>query len=83
MTNKNDYMMDTETTIINDDVNYVQCDSWGMNFNYPWTVSYYNVKSAREQVQDEILNKMSEAVEADDLKKVKELIKLAKQIKEL
>ena len=47
----------------------------------PW---YYTpIKSAREQVQDEILTKMAEAIERDDLKKAKELVKLAKALKEL
>ena len=47
----------------------------------PWYV--YPTKSAREQVQDEILTKMAEAIEGDDLKKAKELVKLAKALKEL
>jgi len=40
-------------------------------------------KSAREKVQEEILNKMAEAVENDDLKKARELAKLAKALKEM
>ncbi len=47
----------------------------------PWYV--YPTKSAREQVQDEILTKMAEAIEGDDLKKARELVKLAKALKEL
>ena len=43
----------------------------------------YPTKSAREQVQDEILTKMAAAIESDDLKKAKELVKLAKALKEL
>ena len=45
-----------------------------------WTVSY---PSAREQVQEEILTKVAEAIESDDLKKAKELLELAKALKEL
>ena len=48
-----------------------------------WTWPHYCTKSAREQVQDEILAKMADAIERNDLKKAKELAKLAKAIKEL
>jgi hypothetical protein len=49
---------------------------------YPWPYTY-PTKSAREQVQDEILMKIAVAIESDDLEKAKELVKLAKAIKEL
>ena len=49
---------------------------------YPWTYTY-PTKSAREQVQDEILMKMAQAIEGDDLEKARELVKLAKALKEL
>ena len=48
-----------------------------------WTISYPYGPSAREQVQDEILTKVAEAIESDDLKKAKELLALAKTLKEL
>lgn len=57
--------------------------NYTMTTTYPWHVCYYGQKSAREQVQDEILTKMADAIENDDLKKAKELIKLAKALKEL
>lgn len=41
------------------------------------------VKSAREQVIDEILTKMAEAVSKDDFKQAKKFAQLAKAIKEL
>jgi len=41
------------------------------------------VKSAREQVIDEILTKMAEAVSKDDFKQAKKLAQLAKAVKEL
>lgn len=44
---------------------------------------HYSGKSAREKVQDEILGKIADALEANDLKKARELAKLAKAIKEL
>lgn len=44
---------------------------------------YYPAKSAREQVQDEILTKVAAAIQADDLKKAKQLLELAKALKEL
>ena len=47
----------------------------------PWYV--YPTKSPREQVQDEILTKMAAAIEKEDLKKARELVKLAKALKEL
>ncbi len=47
-----------------------------INNNICWT--YSCSKSAREQVQEEILTKMAEAIEGDDLKKARELVKLAK-----
>lgn len=40
-------------------------------------------KSAREQVQEAILLKISEALANDNIAKVKELLQLAQQIKEL
>jgi len=50
----------------------------------PWTYGCWHVtKSAREQVQEEILTKMAEAIEGDDLKKARKLVKLAKALKEL
>lgn len=49
---------------------------------YPWTYTY-PTKSAREQVQDEILTKIAQAIEGDDLEKARELVKLAKALKEL
>jgi hypothetical protein len=55
-------------------MNYVQ--------TYPWTWTC-PVKSAREQVQDEILIKMATAIEANDLKQAKKLVELAKALKEL
>lgn len=52
--------------------------------SYPWTWNYtYPTKTAREQVQEEILTKMSEAIKSEDLKRAKELVALAKAIKEL
>lgn len=54
-------------------VNYMQTT--------PWYV--YPTKSAREQVQDEILTKMATAIEANDLKQAKKLVELAKALKEL
>lgn len=53
--------------------------------NWPWCGCYHYVptKSAREQVQDEILTKMAEAVERNDLKEAKKLVELAKALKEL
>lgn len=59
-------------------VNYVQNDHGTI-----WTYGYNCYKSAREQVQDEILTKVAQAVEEDDLKKAKQLLALAKQLKEL
>lgn len=52
---------------------------------WPNTWTYYSVpcKSAREQVQDEILMKVAEAVKNEDLKRANELLKLAKALKEL
>jgi hypothetical protein len=49
----------------------------------PWTYVPYPTKSAREQVQDEILIKLAEAIEGNDLKKARQLIELAKTLKEL
>ncbi len=43
----------------------------------------YPTKSAREQVIDEILTKMAEAVSKDDFKTAKTLAQLAKAVKEL
>lgn len=40
-------------------------------------------KSAREQVQDEILAKIAQAIATNNLKKAKELLELAKKLKEL
>lgn len=51
------------------------------NTNWPWYCCH--MKSAREQVQDEILVKMTEAIQANDFKRAEELVKLAKAIKEL
>ncbi len=69
-------------------MNYVESDgSVGDSNTFPWTVTTAcctcAVKSAREQVQDQILLKMVEAIDANDLKKAKELAKLAKALKEL
>ena len=50
---------------------------------YPYCSCWHVTKSAREQVQDEILTKMAEAIEADDMKKAKKLVELAKALKEL
>ncbi len=63
------------------EVNYIQHDNNNFTIQ-PW-VQYTMGKTAREQVQDEILIKMAQAIEIDDLKKAKELAKLAKAIKEL
>lgn len=41
------------------------------------------IKSAREQVIEEIMTKMADAVSKDDLKTAKQLAQLAKQVKEL
>jgi hypothetical protein len=57
-------------------VDYIQ------QVNWPWYTFWPN-KSAREQVQDEILSKIALAVESDDFEKAKELLALAKQLKEL
>jgi len=62
-----------ENCIIQPTIGYVELTPW---YSYP-------TKSAREQVQDEILAKMAAAIEIDDLKKAKELVKLAKALKEL
>ena len=53
-------------------VNYMQTD---------W--NFAQLKSAREQVQDEILTKVAAAIKGDDINKAKELLALAKQLKEL
>lgn len=48
--------------------------------------SHYHLtptKSAREQVIEEIMAKMADAVSKDDLKTAKQLAQLAKQVKEL
>ena len=47
------------------------------------TNAYWSNKTPREQVCDEIMLKMAEAIESDDLKQAKKLAKLAKAIKEL
>ena len=62
-----------ENCIIQPTIGYIESTPW---YTYP-------IKSAREQVQDEILTKMAEAIESDDLKKAKELVKLAQALKEL
>jgi hypothetical protein len=48
--------------------------------------SHYHLtptKSAREQVIEEIMTKMADAVSKDNFKKAKQLAQLAKQVKEL
>lgn len=66
-----------------DTYNYGYVDGLPEGYNSNWL--YYTIpqKSAREQVQDEILVKMAKAIEADDLKKAKQLVALAKTLKEL
>lgn len=50
------------------------------NASFPWT--YYSTKSAREQVQDEILIKIQKALADNDLPRARELAELGKQITE-
>lgn len=55
-------------------------------FHTNWCSCCYRVgtvKSAREQVIDEILTKMADAVSKDDFKTAKVLAQLAKAVKEL
>jgi len=59
-------------------IQYVYHINWCSCCHYVGTV-----KSAREQVIDEILTKMADAVSKDDFKKAKQLAQLAKQVKEL
>lgn len=57
-----------------------------MQWHYPCTCSCYHLyptKSAREQVIDEILTKMADAVSKDDFKQAKKFAQLAKAVKEL
>ena len=73
---------------MNEQMNYLQVDDdLGSVSNVAWNISTAcctcAIKSAREQVQDQILLKMVVAIEADDFKKAKELAKLAKGLKEL
>jgi hypothetical protein len=62
--------------------------------SYPWPQPVNDIRwtyhicscgqrSAREQVQDEILVKLKAAVEAEDLEKARELLELASKLKEL
>lgn len=51
-----------------------------------WCCSHYHiapVKSAREQVIEEIMTKMADAVSKEDFKQAKTLAQLAKAVKEL
>jgi excinuclease UvrABC nuclease subunit len=63
----------------------LEVDKW-IQGNFPVTdVSnvLYFYKTAKEQVQDEILIKMARAIENNNLEQAKKLIELAKAIKEL
>jgi hypothetical protein len=60
-------------------VNYLQTS---LDVN-SWSYCCCRLKSPREKVQEEILTKMADAIESDDLKKARELVKLAKALKEL
>lgn len=56
------------------------------HYHTNWCSCCYHVcstKSAREQVIDEILTKMADAVSKDDFKQAKKLAQLAKAVKEL
>jgi hypothetical protein len=59
------------------------CESMNVDVTTPWTFTYPEAKSAREQVQEEILSKVAQAIGSDDLAKAKELLALAKALKEL
>jgi hypothetical protein len=54
---------------------------WQPLTNTTWVIT--PSKSAREQVQEEILLKVKAAVEAEDLEKARELLELASKLKEL
>lgn len=47
------------------------------------TATYGYIKSAREQVQDEILQKMGLAIKNNDMDKALDLVELAERLKEL
>ena len=74
-----------------ENVNYLQSNDsdYIATQQNPWTPIVtgtdiiWNNKTPREQVCDEIMMKMVEAIESDDLKQAKKLAKLAKAIKEL
>lgn len=59
-------------------IQYVQHTNW-----CSCCYHVYPTKSAREQVIDEILTKMADAVSKDDFKQAKKLAQLAKAVKEL
>lgn len=84
--------MNTEWQITNDDVftgsygisTHESCIPYGEYFNtFTYVQRHCCDKSSREKVQDEILTKMAEAIEKNDLMKARQLVDLAKALKEL